>query len=41
MTEMMTLNHVECLESVIAPGKLWNAIWNSICDFFRGFCDAL
>ena len=36
MTEMMTLNHVECLESVIAPGKIWNAI----CDFCRGFLNA-
>ena len=34
---MMTLNHVECLESVIAPGKFWNAF----CDFCRGFWDGL
>ncbi len=32
MTEMMTLNHVECLEHVIAPCF--------ICDFRRGFQDA-
>ncbi len=33
MTEMMTLNHVECMESVIAPCF--------ICDFWRGFWDAI
>ncbi len=40
MTEMMTLNHVECLESVIAPGKIWNAIRDAVCDFCRGFLNA-
>ncbi len=30
MTEMITLNHVECLERVIAPGKIVNAVRNVI-----------
>ena len=33
MTDMMTLNHVESLERVVAPGWLWNFIsgfWHTL-----------